>query len=166
MYCLGDPKAITVSGEAFCRLGRDIPNYTYSSMWAEQTKDPNGTYDVDDSVTALIRTAGPVITLHGAWAQNIGVKETYIDFMGDKGGIRLDYGGKFTFYGAELGSLISYQPEYELTDMYQNEIDAFVDAMKTGRTLPSDIGTVAVTARMLQAIYDSSERHAEVRLED
>jgi hypothetical protein len=39
--------------------------------------------------------------VHGAWAQNIGVKETYIDFMGDKGGIRLDYGGKFTYYSVD-----------------------------------------------------------------
>ena len=89
MYCCGDPKPLTVSGEAFCKLGKDMKNYVYKSMWAENTKDLNGTYDVDDSVTGLIRTEGPTITLNGAWAQNIGVSETYIDFMGDKGGIRL-----------------------------------------------------------------------------
>ena len=108
MYCTGDPKTKTVSGETFCKLGKDIPHYAYTDMWSEITKDVNGTYDVDDSVTALIRTEGPVITVHGAWAQNIGVKETYIDFMGDKGGIRLDYGGKFTYYSVdENNDLIS-----------------------------------------------------------
>ena len=165
MYCLGDPQVKTVSGETFCKLGRSIPQYTYSFMWAEQTKDLNGTYDVDDSVTALIRTDGPVITLHGAWAQNIGVKETFIDFMGDRGGIRLDYGGKFTFYGAEFGALVSWRPEFEMSNMYQNEIDAFVDAIKTGKKTPAHIDAVAVTARTMQAIYDSAERHAEVRLD-
>ncbi|MBR3016071.1 MAG: Gfo/Idh/MocA family oxidoreductase [Clostridia bacterium] len=165
MYCLGDPQTKTVSGETFCQLGRDIPDYVYTNMWSSRTRDVNGTYDVDDSVTALIRTEGPVITVHGAWAQNIGVKETYIDFMGDKGGIRLDYGGKFTFYGAEFGSLISYQPEFEMTDMFQNEIDAFVDCVQTGKKLPSHIDTVAVTARMMQAIYDSAARHEEIRLD-
>ncbi len=165
MYCTGDPKAKTVSGETFCKLGKDIPNYAYTDMWSENTKDVNGTYDVDDSVTALIRTEGPVITVHGAWAQNIGVKETYIDFMGDKGGIRLDYGGKFTYYSVdENNDLISYQPQFNMSNMFENEINAFVDCVRTGEKLPSHIETVAVTARMMQAIYDSAEKHEEIKL--
>ena len=165
MYCTGDPKAKTVSGETFCKLGKDIPHYAYTDMWSEITKDVNGTYDVDDSVTALIRTEGPVITVHGAWAQNIGVKETYIDFMGDKGGIRLDYGGKFTYYSVdENNDLISYQPQFNMSNMFENEINAFVDCVRTGEKLPSHIETVAVTARMMQAIYDSAEKHEEIKL--
>ena len=164
MYCTGDPKPRTVSGETFCKLGCDMENYTYKSMWSEMTKNVHGTYDVDDSVTALIRTEGPVITMHGAWAQNIGVKETYIDFMGDRGGIRLDYGGNFTYYTAEFGSLVSYTPEFTMSNMFENEINAFVRCVRTGERLPSHIETVAVTARMLQAIYDSAQMHEEVRL--
>lgn len=165
MYCTGDPKTKTVSGETFCKLGKDIPHYVYTNMWSEITKDENGTYDVDDSITALIRTEGPVITVHGAWAQNIGVKETYIDFMGDKGGIRLDYGGKFTYYSVdENNDLISYQPQFNMSNMFENEINAFIDCIRTGEKLPSHIETVAVTARMMQAIYDSAEKHEEIRL--
>ena len=164
MYCTGDPRTKTVSGETFCKLGKDMPNYTYKSMWSENTKNIHGTYDVDDSLTALIRTAGPTITVHGAWAQNIGVNEQYIDFMGDKGGIRLNYGGNFTYYTAEFGSLVSYTPEFEMSNMFENEINAFVDCIKTGEKLPSHIDTVAITARMMQAIYDSAEKHEEVKL--
>lgn len=164
MYCTGDPKTKTVSGETFCKLGKDMANYTYKSMWSEVTKDLNGTYDVDDSITALIRTEGPVITVHGAWAQNIGVKETYIDFMGDKGGIRLDYGGNFTYYTAEFGSLVSYTPEFTMTNMFENEINEFIKCIRTGEKLPSHIETVAVTAKMMQAIYDSAEKHEEIKL--
>ena len=164
MYCTGDPRTKTVSGETFCKLGKDMPNYTYKSMWSENTKNVHGTYDVDDSLTALIRTAGPTITVHGAWAQNIGVNEQYIDFMGDKGGIRLNYGGNFTYYTAEFGSLVSYTPEFEMSNMFENEINAFVDCIKTGEKLPSHIDTVAITARMMQAIYDSAEKHEEVKL--
>ena len=57
----------------------------------------NGTYDVDDSVTAFIRTEGPIISLEGAWARNI-EPENYIDFIGTEGGIRLVYGGGFSEY--------------------------------------------------------------------
>ena len=165
MYCCGDPKPVTVTGEAFCKLGRDMKNYAYKSMWAENTKNVDGTYDVDDSVTALIRTEGPVITVNGAWAQNIGQSETYIDFMGDKAGIRLQYGSDFTVYTAEHGALIEYKPEFKMRDHFQNEIDAFVDCVKTRKKLSSHIDTVIITARMMQAIYDSSAAHQEQKLD-
>ena len=44
MYCTGDPQPLTVSGKAFCKLGKDMKNYVYESMWSEMTKDvENGT---------------------------------------------------------------------------------------------------------------------------
>lgn len=52
MYCMGDPNPVSVSGETFCKLGKDIKKYAYRDMWAENTKDENGTYDVDDSCVA------------------------------------------------------------------------------------------------------------------
>ena len=163
MYCCGDPAPLTVSGEAFSRLGRDIEGYTCTSMWAGPRVE-GGTYDVDDSVTALIRTEGPVISVHGAWAQNIGEEERYIDFMGDKAGIRLQYGGGFTLYTAEDGALITYKPEFEMGDMFQREIDEFIRCVRTGEKLPSHIDTVMPTALMMQAIYDSSEAKREIAL--
>lgn len=118
MYCCGDPKPVTVTGEAFCKLGKDMKNYVYKNMWAENTKNLNGTYDVDDSVAALIRTDGPVINVNGAWAQNIGESETYIDFMGDKAGIRLAYGSDFKVYTAEYGALVEYKPEFTMRNHF------------------------------------------------
>ena len=163
MYCCGDPKVKTVTGETFCKLGKDMENYVYTDMWAGPPQ-LDGTYDVDDSVTALIRTDGPVITVNGAWAQNIGVEDRYIDFMGDKGGIRLIYGGDFTFYTTENGALVSYTPQFTTRDMFQNEIDAFLRCIRTGEKLPSHIDTVILTAEMMQAIYDSADRHQEITL--
>lgn len=164
MYCCGDPRPLTVTGEAFCKLGRDMPNYVYRSMWAENTKNLNGTYDVDDSVTGIIRTEGPTITFNGAWAQNIGESETYIDFMGDKGGIRLTYGSTFKVYLSENGALVEYVPEIKTRDHFRNEIDAFVRCVKTREKLPSHIDTVIITAQMMQAIYDSAQAHHEIAL--
>ena len=165
MYCTGDPAPRTVSAKAFCELGKDMPNYVYEGMWAEDTKDLNGTYDVDDFVTGFIRTSGPTISLNGAWAQNIGVSETYIDFLGTKGGIRLNYGGDFTVYTTACNTLISYKPKYKEFPHFQKEIDRFVECCKTGEKLPSHIDTVIKTARMMQAMYDSSEQNKEIVLE-
>ncbi len=158
MYCCGDPKPLTVTGEEFCKLGKDMKAYNYKDMWAGPP-DYNGTYDVDDSVTGMIRTEGPVITFNGAWAQNIGVGEMYIDFMGDKAGVRLQYGSNFTVYTDKLEE---YTPQVEFRNHFQNEIDAFIRCVKTGEKLPSHIDTVIITAKMMQGIYDSAAQHKEI----
>lgn len=163
MYCCGDPQPLTVSGETFCKLGKNMSEYTYRDMWAGPPK-LDGVYNVEDSVTALIRTSGPVITVNGAWAQNIGEDEMYIDFMGDKAGIRLHYGKEFTVYTAENGALVEYTPEFKMTPHFENEINAFVDCIKSGEKMPSHIDTAIITAKMMQAIYDSAENHTEIRL--
>lgn len=163
MYCCGDPKPLTVSGETFCKLGRDIKNYYYRDMWAGPPI-PDGTYDVEDSVTGMIRTGGPVITFNGAWAQNIDEDEMFIDFLGDKAGIRLQYGSDFTLYTAENGEFKKYVPEIQQRNHFENEINAFLDCVKTGKKLPSHIDTVIITAKMMQAIYDSAEQHHEINL--
>ena len=162
MYCCGDPKPLTASGRAFCELGRDMKHYVYEKMWSENTKNLEGTYDVDDSVAAFIRTDGPAITVHGAWAQNIFHEETYIDFMGTKGGIRLQYGKDFEVFTVKDGTLDTYKPEIQTCNHFQNEIDAFVACVRSGKKLPSHIDTVIITAKMMQGIYDSSEAGREV----
>ena len=161
MYCCGDPVPVTVTGETFCRLGRDMPAYAYKDMWAGPP-NYNGTYDVEDSVTGMIRTGGPVITLNGAWAQNIGENEMFIDFMGDKAGIRLQYGADFTLYTAEHGALVQYQPVFPTHDHFENEINAFIGCIRSGEKLPSHIDTVIITAKIMQALYDSSDKHREI----
>lgn len=124
--------------------------------------DYEGVYDVDDSVTGMIRTEGPTITFNGAWAQNIGEREMFIDFMGDKAGIRLAYGGNFTLYAAEDGALYHYTPEFPATNHFENEINAFIGCIGSGEKLPSHIDTVIITAQMMQAIYDSAAQHREI----
>ena len=165
MYCMNDPDILTVSGEIFCKLGVDIKNYAYNSMWAGPPI-LDGIYDVDDSVTAFIRTSGPVITLNGAWAENIGEETRYIDFIGDKAGIRLYYGRDFTIYTAEHGALVEYKPKFKNNNMYQDEINGFIDSIKSGVKEPSHIDIVIKTAEMMQAIYDSAEMHKEINLKN
>lgn len=166
MYCCGDPKPLTVTGEAFSKLGKNIGEYVYpGKMWAGPPK-LDGIYDVEDSVTALIRTEGPTITVNGAWAQNINKEEMYIDFMGDKGGVRIDYySSKFTVYTTKDGKIYEYDSDFEPNDKFKSEINEFIDCIKTGKKLASHIDTNIITARMMQAIYDSSEAHKEIALD-
>lgn len=163
LFCCGDPKPLTASGEAFCKLGKDMKNYVYTGMWAEETKNLNGTYDVDDSVTGIVRTTGPVITFNGAWAQNIGQSETYIDFLGDKAGIRLKYCGDFKLYSVKNGMLTESAYSCKTTDMYENEINDFIKCIQEGgRKNRQYIDNAVLTSKIMQAIYDSSDAHKEM----
>lgn len=167
MYCTGDPNPVSVTGDTFCKLGKNIPEYTFKKMWAGPPV-LDGICDVEESITGLIRTDGPTITLHGAWAQNIGKGEMYIDFMGDKGGVRLIYGKDFTYFTALNGELIEETPEIDYSnnfaDMFQNEINSFVRCIETGEKLPSHIDSAIKTSKIMQAIYDSSDAKKEIRL--
>ena len=166
MYCCGDPAPLSVSGEAFSKLGVDMKNYVYTGMWAEETKNVNGTYDVDDSVTGIIRTSGPVITFNGAWAQNIGVSETYIDFLGTKAGIRLNYCGDFTIYGVKNGMLTEEKVKCRETNMYENEINDFIRLVGEGGGKNRQyIDNAVLPSKIMQAVYDSSDSHKEIIIE-
>lgn len=163
MYCCGDPKTLSVSAETFSRLGNPIKDYVYTYMWAGP-EIPDGTYDVEEGVTGIIRTEGPVITFNGAWAQNILEDEMFIDFMGTKGGIRLKYGQDFTLYSTKNRMLTKTTFANQQMPMYQEEINAFVDCIESGEKLQSHIDTNIITAKMMDAIYRSAEEHKEVVL--
>jgi len=165
MYCMGDPLPKTVAGQVHSILGKNMKDYAYTSMWAGPP-DYEGIYDVDDYVTGLIKTTGTTITLNGAWAQNINKAEMYIDFLGDKAGIRFDYNDPFTLYSQKDGALTEIEFLYNgagFTNAFQEEIDAFIKAVKTGEKLRNHIDNSIITARIMQAIYDSSETGNEIR---
>ena len=165
MYCCGDPKPLTVSGETFSKLGCDIPNYVYKDMHAGPS-DPNGTYDVEDSCTGLIRTEGPVISLNGAWAENINEEGMYIDFIGDKAGVRYDYiMGTMNVYTTHGNSLIKYSPVYRIEKgSRQNEIDSFIDCVEKNEKICSHIDKAILTSQIMDAFYRSAEIHREIEL--
>ena len=162
LYILGSPELKTLSCNSYNEMAKDIKSYTYKSMWAEDTMDPEGTNDVDDMITGFIRTEGSSISFNGAWAQNIGKGEMFIDFMGDKGGARLDYGKKFTFWSGD--TLESFEPEYDIPNMYLCEDEAFFESCKTGEKNRSHIDNILNSMRLLDTLYQSAERGEEIKL--
>ena len=162
LYILGSPKIKTVTADAYCEMAKDMKAYKCKDMWARDTADiENGTNDVDDYITGHIRTESASISFNGAWAQNIDKREMYVDFLGDKGGARLDYVDMFTFYDGE--TLETIKPEYELDDMYYNEDEAFINAIKTGVKDRNNIDGILETMKLLDALYKSSDEKTEIK---
>ena len=160
MYILGDAKLKSVTCDAYSEMAKDMSAYKYEYMWAEETKDLNGVNDVDDLITGYIRTDKGTISFNGAWAQNIPNTEMLVDFMGDKAGARLDYGNKFVY--TDGSTLESNTPDYEITNMYQNESRGFIDSINNGTPNRSDIERVLETAKLLEALYKSAELKKEI----
>ena len=163
LYVLGGAKLKNVTCDAYSEMAKDMKSYKYTNMWAEETADfENGVNDVDDFITGYVRTDKASISFNGAWAQNIDKNEMYIDFLGDKGGARLDYGGKFTFYDG--ATLESTTPEYEIPDMYECESRAFIESCNTGVKNRSHIDNILESAKLLDVLYKSAEIKKEIEL--
>ncbi|MCI5547724.1 MAG: Gfo/Idh/MocA family oxidoreductase [Clostridiales bacterium] len=161
-YCVGQPKIKTVSAQAYSVLGKAMEGYVYESMWAGPPKY-DGVYDVDDMITGLIRTEGPTISVNGAWAQNIDENGMFIEFMGDKGGIKLQYGGNFTLYSTKNGMLTTTTFKYPTVNMYHAEIRDFLIKAPQGIKTKANIDQALLTSQVMDMMYKSSELGEEVK---
>lgn len=162
LYILDGAKLTNVTCDAYCEMAKDMKSYKYTNMWAEDTANiENGVNDVDDFVTGYVRTDKASISFNGAWAQNINKNEMFVDFLGDKCGARLSYGGKFELYdGATLETIT---PEYDIPDMYLEEDKAFIESVNTGVKNRSNIENVLESAKLLDRLYASAESRQEVK---
>ena len=161
-YCVGQPKIKTVSAQAYSVLGKAMEGYVYESMWAGPPKY-DGVYDVDDMITGLIRTEGPTISVNGCWAQNLDENATFVEFLGDKGGIKLQYGGNFKLYSTKNGMLTETSFQYQTTNMYNNEVRSFLINAPKGIKTKANIDYALVTSQVMDMMYQSSEKHEEIK---
>ncbi len=163
LYVLGGARIKNVTCDAYCELAKDMKSYRYSGMWAEDTADmENGTNNVEELISGYIRTDKASIAFNGAWAQNIDKEEMFIDFMGDKAGARLTYGGKFEIYDGE--TLETITPEYDIPDMFLCEDKAFIESVCTGNKSKNNIEYILESMKLLDNLYESSKQGKEVSL--
>ena len=161
LYILGGAKLVNATADAYCEMAKDMKSYKYTTMWAEDTADKeNGTNDVDDFITGYVRTDKASISFNGAWAQNIGATEMFVDFLGDKAGARLSYQGKFEVFRGD--TLESYTPEYDIPNQYQCEDEDFFKSIESGVKNKNNIVNILETMKLLDTLYASSEKKAEI----
>ena len=164
LYVLGNPKIKTVTCDTYNEMAKDMKSYKhFGNMWASDTSNiENGINDVEDYVSGHIRTTRASISFNGAWAQNICKDEMYIDFLGDKKGARLTYGGKFELYDGNTLKVIN--PEYDIPNMYLEENKAFIESITSRKKNKNNIDFVLESAKLLDALYESSKEGQEIKL--
>ena len=165
LYLLGGAKVKNATCDAYSEMAKDMKAYKhFGDMWAEDTSNiESGTNDVDDFISGYVRTDKASISFNGAWAQNIDKGEMYVDVLGDKAGARFTYRGKVRITKGD--TLETYEPEYEMENMHYLEDVAFIEAITKGEKTRSHIDNVLETAKLLQALYDSSDAKKEISFE-
>ena len=163
LYILGSPELKTLSCDTYCEMAKDMASYKYHNMWAEDTKDiENGVNDVDDMVTGYVRTEKASISLNGAWAQNLEKGEMFIDFMGDKKGARLTYGGQFTVTDGQ--TLETVATNHDIPDMYLREDEDFFRSIESGVKNRNNVDNILNSMKLLDGLYRSAELHREIEV--
>ena len=161
LYVLGGAKLKNVTCDAYSEMAKNMKEYRYHSMWAEDTADiENGINDVDDFISGYIRTDKASISFNGAWAQNIDEDEMFIDFLGDKKGVRLAYGAQLKI--TDASTLQTITTEHEIPGMYLREDEAFIESVQTGERNRNYITNILESMKLLDYLYRSAEAREEI----
>ena len=170
LYLAEFPDVVEVTGvtrDTFIADDAYVDPENFAGNW--DTGD--GRRDVDDSVTALLRCADDTtINLEIAWATN---REPDHEFhvRGTDGGARLEIGGDDLHLLGSDDRATDHHRDTTLSgdldrDRYYEEAATFLEGVRTGER--PDINHVEEglqVQRVIDAIYESSERGTSVRLD-
>jgi len=159
LFLMGMPKPVAVSGQTFLKFknAREFPG-----GWGYAEK--GGTIDVEDAACALVRLEdGGVIVVEASWALNVtepGIMA--LSIMGEKGGVSYKPLKGVTRMNGNLVEVTF--PEAGKTNAYEAEAKDFINSIRTGKPPLGRAEDALVVAEIMDAIYKSAARGAEVRL--
>jgi predicted dehydrogenase len=166
-YLMGSPKATTVSGNSYKKLGNRA-NITTMPRYVVSDYDPEKN-SVEDLANAMIRFEnGASLLLETSYSLHATDDSIGVSVYGDKGGADLE--PSLQIATEAHGSVVNVTPQLssgtlEFDKAFRNEIGNFVDASlgRTESVAPAAHGVEIV--RILEAIYRSAELGEEVRLD-
>lgn len=163
LYLMGNPKPVSVFGSTYAEFG---PQRKGIGSWG--TPNWDGTYDVEDLATALIKMEdGSTLSLEVSWAVNMDTSnEPFIHLMGSEGGASLD-GNKAKILTEQFDRAI----DIELKEPQHSEEDRvrlsrhFVECIREGKEPITSAMSGLTNNLILDAIYESSRTGREVVLD-
>ncbi|WP_435097539.1 Gfo/Idh/MocA family protein [Halarchaeum sp. P4] len=161
------PEVVEVAGETRSEFG-GREDYTYLSMWGEDSEEVS--FDVDDSVTAYLRTEdGASIAVEVAWAANRPPKSEF-SIQGSEAGATFDReSGDLTIHETSAAGAPHHEDtvvETRDVDIHQEEQQYFFDAVRAGeKPQRNTVKQGLQVQRVIDAIYRSSESGEAVRLD-
>jgi len=157
LWLIGFPKPVSVLGATYAKIGTKKPALGSGWMW-----DPRK-FEVEDLGVGLIRFEnGMTLFLEASFAANIEKEEFTTTLYGDKGGASLDPLRIFTEYGGMIADVTPARLSEK--NSHQLEVAAFVEAIKKDKPVPIPGEEALLTTKILDAIYESSEKGKEVAI--
>ncbi len=163
-YLMNKPKAVSVYGAAFNKLGarKEIRrDRGYFSV------DKGDKFDVEDLATAMIRfDNGSVLMVETSFSLNIKNDTGNVELFGTKSGAKLD--PKLEFYSEMNRYLVDVIPAHntalDFNGLFENEISHFIKCITEGIECISPASEGVELMKIIDAVYTSAKTGREVVL--
>lgn len=166
-YLMGRPKIKSVSGAVHYKLGNRA-NVQGLDFYKAADYDASRN-NVEDLATALIRFEnGATLVVDASFTLHAKGDEVCLKLFGDKGGLEVD--PALIMVSEKYDTIVNLQPQLnsahlDVMTAFRNEIDHFVDCIRTGSTPLSTIEDGVEVMKMLCAIYESGATGRDVHFE-
>lgn len=165
-YLMGKPKAVSVYGATFSKLG-NRPHIKGKEAYASVGQSENDVCNVEDLASGMIRfDNGAVLHIEASFSLNIKAPEGKIELFGTKAGAKLD--PELEMYAEENGYMtnvtLTAPTALSFDNLFKNEIDHFVSCVKGEAEClaPAEDGVELMA--ILDALYESARTGHEVVL--
>lgn len=168
-YMMGNPKAVSVAGATFDKLGkRDYIKKTTTGDYAATTKDSQFEFSVEDLAVALIRfDNGAVLNVETSFDLNMEKGIGNIELFGTKAGVRLD--PELKIFSEMNHYLVDIAPAgstaLSFDGLFEKEIAHFIECITTGIPCRSPAEDGIELMRILDAVYQSAKEGREVAIQ-
>lgn len=165
-YLMGKPKAVSVFGATFLKLGARS-NIRTSKAYTSAGAESADICDCEDLATAMIRfDNGSALTVEMSFSLNVGKEENSVQLFGTRGGVKM--AEDVTVY-SELGGyltdlIIDGQTGFDFEQSFCREISHFTDCILNGTDCVNPAEDGIEMMKILSAIYRSAEEGHEVIL--
>lgn len=160
LHLMGNPRPVRVSGLTTAKFG---PKQKGIGRWG--TPDFDGTFDVEDFATALVRLeGGRTLSLDVSWAAHVDRPKEYVELLGEEAGLSYD-GDKLKMLTEREGETHDEVIGPPATDERYEMTLEFLAAIRAGRQPACHAYSGLVNNSILDAIYRSSELGCEVEIE-
>lgn len=171
LFLTGFPHATRASAVRTSVFGSPPGQYHYQEMWSGPP-DPQGAFDVEDGLQALLRfDSGITLHLGVSWAANIpeAALGDGVVVLGDQGGCSIDlWGNRLTVASEQDGQLTDSSfplPECDAwPTAWQAQYEAFADAVRTRRPPEASAGQGRLVQALIDSLYRSAQEGCEVEV--
>ncbi|HRK35300.1 MAG TPA: Gfo/Idh/MocA family oxidoreductase [Candidatus Hydrogenedentes bacterium] len=159
VWLMGSPKPVAASGKVYRMFG-DRPDLC-NGEWGER-HDPKE-FDVEDYASAYVRFENDItLTLDVSWAANIECERSGVSILGDRAGATTS---PLAVYGYEGRTLTSTRYDWlPIQEGHRMEIRHFVECLERNRPVRVQPAESLRIQQIIDAIYESSRKNAEVRI--